>query len=118
MKVHFRVSLDYADPVRHDAARGAGMFARALEGLRALEMGFHVSVAHQSCRTWHRMPLRLAAEVFRSVGTRAFDADRVSRISSPTRADVAVPVTGRCMADFHSEETRRSFMCSFSRMIT
>jgi molybdenum cofactor biosynthesis enzyme MoaA len=119
-ELHFRVSLDYADPIRHDAGRGAGMFARALEGLRALhEMGFHVSVAHQkpSDVAQDEVAARFAA-VFRSAGL----PEQLMLIEfpefHPPRADVAVPqITRRCMADFHSEETRLSFMCSFSRMV-
>jgi molybdenum cofactor biosynthesis enzyme MoaA len=119
-ELHFRISLDYADPVRHDGARGAGMFARALEGLRALhEMGFHVSVAHQkpSDMAQDEVAARFAA-VFRSAGL----PEQLTLIEfpefHPPRADVAVPqITRQCMADFHSEETRLSFMCSFSRMV-
>jgi len=58
------------------------------------------------------------AAVFRSAGL----PEQLTLIEfpefHPPRTDVAVPqITRRCMADFHSEETRLSFMCSFSRMV-
>ncbi|MEO7805254.1 MAG: radical SAM protein [Steroidobacteraceae bacterium] len=44
----FRVSIDFADEARHDAARGPKNFRKALQGLKLLrEAGFAVSVACQ-----------------------------------------------------------------------
>ena len=82
-------------------------------------MGFHVSVATKSCPAWHRMPLlRVSPKFFALPGY----PSRLTLIEfpefHPAAGNVAVPqITGRCMTDFHTEETRRSFMCSFSRMI-
>jgi molybdenum cofactor biosynthesis enzyme MoaA len=119
-ELHFRVSLDYADPARHDAARGEGMFAQALKGLRELyEMGFHVSVAHQKLPDMAEDAVAAGfGEVFRSVGL----PEQLMLIEfpdfHPPGKQVPVPqITRRCMTDFHSEETRRSFMCSFSKMV-
>jgi molybdenum cofactor biosynthesis enzyme MoaA len=119
-ELHFRVSLDYADPARHDAARGKGMFAQAVKGLRELhDMGFHVSVAHQKLPSMAGDAVAAGfAEVFRSAGL----PEQLMLVEfpefHPPSARVAVPeVTGRCMTEFHTEETRRSFMCSFSKMV-
>lgn len=116
----FRVSLDYSDAARHDAKRGEGMFAQALEGLRRLhEMGFHVSVANQLLPdiTPNVVTARFA-EVFRDAGLPE-DLPRVEFPEfHPPGAEVTTPqITERCMSDFQTEETRRSFMCAFSKMV-
>jgi molybdenum cofactor biosynthesis enzyme MoaA len=118
--LNFRVSLDYPDAARHDAGRGEGMFAQALEGLRRLhDMGFHVSVANQLLPDV--MPDVVAArfaEVFRAAGL----PQDLPRVEFPEfhLPGVQVPtprITKRCMTDFQTEETRRSFMCAFSKMV-
>ncbi|HWL61695.1 MAG TPA: radical SAM protein [Steroidobacteraceae bacterium] len=44
----FRVSIDFADEARHDAARGLKNFRKALEGLRLLHVaGFPVGITRQ-----------------------------------------------------------------------
>lgn len=118
--LNFRVSLDYSDAARHDAGRGEGMFARALEGLRRLhEMGFHVSVASQLLPGIKPNVVSARfAEVFRIAGL----PDDLPRIEfpefHPPGAQVTTPqITERCMTDLQTEETRRSFMCAFSKMV-
>lgn len=118
--LNVRVSLDYPDAARHDAGRGKGMFARALEGLSALhEMGFHVSVASQSSPqvALHVVSARFA-EVFRGAGLPE-DLPRVEFPEfHPPHAQVTPPqITARCMTEFHTEESRRTFMCAFSKMV-
>lgn len=118
--LNFRVSLDYPDAARHDAGRGEGMFACALEGLRKLhEMGFHVSVASQF---WPGIAADLVAERFAKIFRAAGLPEDLPRIEfpefHPPGAQVKPPqITGQCMIDFHTEESRRAFMCAFSRMI-
>lgn len=118
--LNFRVSLDYSDAARHDAGRGAGMFDLALEGLRELlEMGFHVSVANQFLPGIAPNVISANfADVFRAAGL----PDDLPRVEfpefHPPAARVKPPqITERCMTDFHTEETRRRFMCAFSKMI-
>jgi molybdenum cofactor biosynthesis enzyme MoaA len=118
--LHFRISLDYADPARHDAGRGEGMFARALKGLRELhEMGFRVSVAHQKLPDIKGDEVAACfAKVFRSAGL----PEQLMLIEfpefHPPGSRMEVPkITGRCMTDFLTKETRRSFMCSYSKMV-
>ena len=49
-RARLQISLDSADPARHDAIRGAGAHARAVEGIRtALGLGFRVRIA----ATWY-----------------------------------------------------------------
>jgi molybdenum cofactor biosynthesis enzyme MoaA len=121
----FRVSLDYPDAARHDAGRGAGMFASALTGLRKLyEMGYSVSVASQFLP--HATPAMpevadvaaAFAEVFRSAGL----PDDLLRVEfpefHPPGVHVTTPqITETCMTSYQTEETRRAFMCSFSKMV-
>lgn len=118
--LNFRISLDYSDAARHDAGRGDGMFAQALEGLRRLhEMGFHVSVANQLLPDIAPDVVTARfAEVFRAAGLPG-DLPRVEFPEfHPPGAQVTTPqITERCMTDFQNEETRRSFMCAFSKMV-
>jgi molybdenum cofactor biosynthesis enzyme MoaA len=118
--LNFRVSLDYPDAARHDANRGEGMFACALAGLRQLhEMGFHVSVASQFLPdTAAAIVSARFAEIFRAAGL----PDDMPRVEfpefHPPGAQVNPPqITEHCMTGFHTEETRRAFMCAYSKMI-
>ncbi|MDE2366048.1 MAG: radical SAM protein [Betaproteobacteria bacterium] len=121
----FRVSLDYPDAARHDAGRGNGMFASALTGLRKLhEMGFHVSVASQlSAGTAADMAdvpdvAAAFAEIFRNAGL-PVDLPRVEFPEfHPPGAQIFTPqITEMCMTGYQTEETRRAFMCAFSKMV-
>jgi molybdenum cofactor biosynthesis enzyme MoaA len=118
--LHFRVSLDHFEAVRHDAGRGDGMFAMALDGLRSLyDMGFSLSVASQVLPDFPAEEVsRRFAEVFRAAGL----PQDLSRIEFPEfyppGADVVAPqITLGCMANYQTESSRREFMCAFSRMI-
>lgn len=119
-KLHFRVSLDHFAADVHDKGRGAGMFALALQGLRALhEMGFPISIASQSIPgfTAHQVATNYAA-VFRQAQL----PENIPRIEfpefHPPGVTVAAPqITESCMVDYQTEATRREFMCAFSRMV-
>ncbi|MCC7135989.1 MAG: radical SAM protein [Nitrosomonas sp.] len=119
-KLHFRVSLDHFEASRHDAGRGEGMFAMALEGLRKLhEMGFALSVANQVLAD---MPpeevARQFAAVFRAAGLPE-DLPRIEfpEFYPPETAVSAPQITQSCMTDFQTGKSRRDFMCAFSRMV-
>jgi MoaA/NifB/PqqE/SkfB family radical SAM enzyme len=118
--LNFRVSLDYPEAGQHDAGRGEGMFAQALEGLRKLyEMGFHVSVANQSSpKVMPDLVSRRFAEVFRSAGLPE-DLPRIEfpEFHPPNTQVMSPQITERCMMAFQAEEIRRSFMCAFSKMV-
>ena len=118
--VSFRVSIDYADEDRHDAGRGAGNFRKAFAGLKSLrDMGFGVSVARQmepdedsdSVDAHYRalfaeygLPADLRIVPFPDFGV-------------PNAARDVPPVTETCMTRYHSEESRRQFMCASSKMV-
>jgi MoaA/NifB/PqqE/SkfB family radical SAM enzyme len=118
--LNFRVSLDYPEAARHDAGRGEGMFAQALEGLRKLhKMGFHVSVASQlSPGVMPDLVSLRFAKIFRDAGLPK-DLPRIEFPEfHPPNAQVTPPqITQHCMTAFQTEETRRSFMCAFSKMV-
>jgi MoaA/NifB/PqqE/SkfB family radical SAM enzyme len=118
--VSFRVSIDYPDEARHDAGRGAGAFRTALAGMRALsERGFAVSLARQmrpgedagaiearfrELLAANGMPPDLRIVMFPDFGR-------------PGEAREAPFVSEDCMTRYHTEATRRAFMCAFSKMV-
>lgn len=118
--ISFRVSLDYPDQERHDEGRGQGNFRQALEGLSALQqMGFRVSVARQMDEGEDGPAVEAGyRELFRAHGL----PEDLRLVSFP---DFAVPgasclvpqITEGCMTRYHTEETRRAFMCAFSKMV-
>jgi molybdenum cofactor biosynthesis enzyme MoaA len=118
--LHFRVSLDHFDANHHDNGRGAGMFDLALQGLRELhEMGFTVSVANQILADYS--PTEAAAQfskVFRASGLPE-DLHRVEFPDfHPPGLDVATPqITANCMVSYQTEDSRRAYMCAFSKMV-
>lgn len=118
--LHFRVSLDHFNAAKHEIGRGAGMFDLALQGMRELhEMGFTVSVANQMLadstpiETAHRF-----SEVFRSAGLPA-DLHRVEFPDfHPPGLEVTTPqITRNCMVTYQTEDSRRAYMCAFSKMM-
>ena len=119
-KLRFRVSLDHFEASQHDAGRGEGMFAMALEGLRKLhEMGFALSVANQVIAD---LPTSEVARQFSAVSRAAGLPEDLPRIEFPEfyppATEVSAPqITQSCMADYQTEQSRREFMCAFSRMV-
>ncbi|MEQ1600564.1 MAG: radical SAM protein [Methylophilaceae bacterium] len=119
-KLHFRVSLDHFDATKHDIGRGVGMFAMALQGLRALhDLGFSVSVANQMLAD--STPAETCAgfvEVFKKAGLPE-DLRRVEFPDfHPPGLAVATPhISANCMVTYQTEDTRRAYMCAFSKMI-
>lgn len=118
--LHFRISLDHPEEARHDAGRGAGSFAKAMESLRRLsELGFPISVASQK-------PDAGDAEVFGAAFRRLFAAHGLPsdllRIEFPDfhapGSLVGVPqISAQCITRYHSEDSRKGFMCAFSKMV-
>ena len=115
----FRVSLDFPDQVRHDAGRGEGMFASALAGLRQLhEMGFHVSVATQLSRGESANAPAAFADILSDAGLPGNLPIVEFPEFHPPGAHVSTPrITENCLASYQTAESRRSFMCAFSKMV-
>ncbi len=118
--LHFRVSLDHFDAAKHDEGRGEGMFAMALQGMKALhDMSFALSVANQALPGIS--PEEAAnkfADVFHAAGLPK-DLQRIEfpEFHPPETAVFAPQITQSCMTDFQTENSRRDFMCAFSRMV-
>ena len=118
--LHFRVSLDHFDAAKHDIGRGDGMFAMALQGLKKLhEMGFALSVANQVLAG---IEPSIAAKKFTQVFHEAGLPEDMQRIEfpefHPPASEQSTPqITQNCMTSFHTEQSRRDFMCAFSRMV-
>jgi hypothetical protein len=115
-----RVSIDYPEAPRHDAGRGAGNFVKAWQAARALhDAGFRVSIARQMQPGEDSAGIE---EAYRGLC-------RVYRLPEDTRIvsfpDFAGPgshrpvphITESCMTTYHTERTRREFMCAYSKMV-
>lgn len=118
--VAFRISIDYPDETLHDQGRGAGSFAKSLEAMTALlRMGFAVSVARQM------NPDEDAAAVDARYRAMLAGADLPEDMRLVSFPDFDVPgahrkvpeVTEDCMTRYHTENSRREFMCAFSKMV-
>jgi sulfatase maturation enzyme AslB (radical SAM superfamily) len=118
--VAFRISIDYPDRDRHDAGRGAGSFEQAWQSLEALHaLGFRVSIARQiaaeedSAAVEARYRALCAAHGLPESMTLVGFPDFLTPGAHPR-----VPlVTENCMTTYHTEATRRQFMCAFSKMV-
>ncbi len=118
--VSFRISLDHYEEHIHDLGRGVGNFAKALVGLKLLyDMGFAISVARHIWPDEDQQATEAAfAELFSA-------HDLPGDITLVAFPDFALPgslpdvphVTTDCMTRYQNEESRKDFMCAFSRMI-
>jgi molybdenum cofactor biosynthesis enzyme MoaA len=117
--IAFRVSIDYADRERHDSGRGAGSFEKSWRALQALHaLGFKVSVARQVEKTEDAAAVKESfAALFRAYGLPSTTTLVGFPDFGPPGAHPKVPtVTEHCMTTYQSAETRRAFMCAFSKM--
>jgi hypothetical protein len=118
--ISFRISIDYLDAERHDAGRGIGSYELAWEGLRLLHSRkFKVSLARQMDAGEDSVAIDHA---FREEMLRRGLPSDTTIVSFP---DFLVPgsnpkvphVTENCMTTYQSENSRREFMCAFSKMV-
>ncbi len=118
--LNFRVSLDYPDPQKHDAARGNGSFKLALSTLGELyRLGFGVSIARQ------RVPKENAVEVEAAYSPYLKEENLPSDLRIVSFPDFLTPgswapvpqITETCMTRYHTKESREKFMCHYSKMI-
>jgi hypothetical protein len=117
--IAFRVSIDYPDRLRHDAGRGEGSFDLAWRGMRELHArGFRVSLARQMDRANDAGVDAAFRLLFVQNGLPAETTivpfpDFLTPGSNPK-----VPyVTENCMTTYQNDESRKDFMCAFSKMI-
>ena len=115
-----RVSLDYPDAARHDAGRGAGAFAKSLRALAALQAGgFRVSVARQRGRDEDDAAVDAAYRRLFAAHGLSEDLPIVSfpDFGRPGAAPDAPEISEDCMVRYHTAETRRQFMCAYTKMV-
>jgi sulfatase maturation enzyme AslB (radical SAM superfamily) len=116
----FRISLDFADEKRHDAGRGRGNFRRSIAMLKTLhDAGFEVSVAR------HRAAGEdVAAEDqnFRAMLVAHGLPGETPIVSFPEflrpfSQGQTPAITESCMTTHHTEESRATFMCAYTKMV-
>ncbi len=119
-KLSLRVSIDYPDAARHDAGRGAGNFVKAWQSVRQIhEAGFQVSVARQMEKTEDRVRVE---ESYRRLCYEYGVPEDINLVPFPDfgtpGSHLEVPfITESCMTTYHTESTRREFMCAYSKMV-
>jgi sulfatase maturation enzyme AslB (radical SAM superfamily) len=118
--IAFRVSIDYPDRDRHDLGRGAGTFEQSWDALAKLHaLGFKVSIARQMDKDEDGAAV---AEAYAQLLVEHGLPRTTTLVGFPDfllpRAHPTVPtVTEHCMTTYQTEDTRRAFMCAFSKMI-
>lgn len=117
--LRFRVSLDDHRPEIHDAERGKGSFAKAMEGLRFLSReGFQVEIAG---RRLGKEPDHLARAgykaLFEAEGVAINCDDPVQLVIFPEMSPEADPpeITEACWGILH--KSPEDVMCATSRMV-
>ncbi len=118
--VSFRISIDYPDEARHDAARGSGSFRKSWRSLRALgELGFKVSVARQMDSNENSVAVNREYQTLLEQYGLPSDMTIVPFPDFLTPgSNPAVPlITENCMTNYHTEKSRQAFMCAFSKMV-
>ena len=118
--LQFRVSLDYPDPAKHDAGRGAGNFDKSLQTLSKLHAaGFKVSIARQEAAGEDRETVnRQYLPFFRQVGLPEDINIVVFPDLLPPGSIADVPyITENCMVTYKDEKSRSDFMCNYSKMV-
>ncbi|MCP4595141.1 radical SAM protein [Neptuniibacter sp.] len=118
--VSFRVSIDKPTAEEHDAGRGEGNFVKAMQGLKKLhDAGFHVSVARHMDKDEDKVEIETAYQsLFAEYGL-PVDLNIVAfpDFATPGSLPLVPQVTTTCMTTYQTEESRKDFMCAFSKMV-
>jgi len=118
--IAFRVSVDYPERGRHDSGRGAGTFDQSWQALKKLHsLGFKVSIARQVEKGENAAAVM---EAYAALLVEHALPGATTLVGFPDfllpGAHANVPaITEHCMTTHQSEDTRRAFMCAFSKMI-
>ena len=118
--VSFRISIDYPDEARHDAARGSGSFRKSWRSLRALgELGFKVSVARQMDSNENSVAVNREYQTLLEQYGLPSDMTIVPfpDFLTPGSNPAGPLITENCMTNYHTEKSRQAFMCAFSKMV-
>ncbi len=119
--IAFRISLDYVNPKLHDLERGEGSFAKSLESLQLLHhYGFKVSIARQIVDP-KEDKVKQDNEFYQLLSQHGL-SDKINIVAFPNFYEpgsiVEVPeITEACMTTYHTQKSRRQFMCAYSKML-
>jgi len=119
-QVSFRVSIDHPDEKAHDEGRGEGNFTLSWEVIKELrKRGFSISIARQRKDVEDPDQVDRAYRKYFKFAGLPEDTRIISFPDFLTPGSIAeVPhITEDCMTEYHDEEGRSRFMCSFSKMI-
>jgi len=118
--VAFRISIDWPDEARHDEGRGADTFQQSLQAIAKLQqLGFGVSLARQM------EPDENTSEIDQQFQLLVKNSGYLGDIRIVAFPDFALPgqnpkvpdITEDCMTSYQTDDTRRTFMCAFSKMV-
>ena len=118
--VAFRISIDYTNEARHDASRGRGSYGKSWRSLRELHaLGFRVSVARQTDNGEDHDVVDASFRVLFSQHGLPADTRIVAfpEFLTPGARPSVTTITEHCMTTYHTAESRRNFMCQFSKMV-
>lgn len=118
--ISFRISIDYPDRAQHDEGRGAGSFDQSWQSLHALhELGFRISVARQMDSGEDSEDIEARFRQLFAANELPEDTTIVSfpDFKLPGSNPLVPFVTENCMTTYQNEQTRREFMCAFSKMV-
>ena len=118
--VAFRISIDYTNEARHDASRGRGSYEKSWRSLRELHaLGFRVSVARQTDNGEDHDVVDASFRVLFSQHGLPTDTRIVAfpEFLTPGARPPVAAITEHCMTTYHTAESRRNFMCHFSKMV-
>ena len=118
--IQFRISLDYPDANRHDISRGAGSFHKALHGIHLLiKNGFTISIARQMEKEEDKESVEQQYRTILKNNNLPTDIPIVAfpELLKPGSTANAPIITEQCLIDYHTNESRKNFMCAYSRML-
>lgn len=119
-KLSFRISIDSHLEAEHDKYRGKGNFQKSLNTAKKLyDLGFNISIARQM------LPMENTAEIdagYREIFAESGLPEETFIVVFPDfekpNVHVDTPtITENCMTTYQTEESRKKFMCAFSKMI-
>ncbi len=119
-EVAFRISIDHPVAAEHDKGRGEGSFDKAFQGMGALAArGFNVSLARHAASNEDFKAVDTAyRDLLESYGVpRDLTIVAFPEFHAPGSLVDVPHITEDCMTRYHSEKTRATFMCNFSKML-
>lgn len=118
--ISLRVSLDHPNAEQHDAGRGEDSFATALSGLKLLhKKGFNISVARHKEKDENTPEIEQAFRDLFELNGLPVNLKQVAfpNFLPPGSLPDVPHISKDCMTRYQTEESRRQFMCAFSRMM-